>query len=355
MLILPARYQPSGKEFDGGGMSETIVCTDTHLERQVIVKSLKPGADSKRILDELAALLAIRSKHVVQIYDVIRDSKNNVVAIVEEYLPGDDLTSVPVPKTADELLRLAYPVAEGIADIHAHKRVHRDIKRQNMKYDAEGCLKIFDFGLARDTASDASTMGELGTPGYMAPELFEATKGGTISFDEAVDIYAFGATVLAIALGSLPNAMKKSPPTLPCEDADFSSLPINIPTPIAVILNQCLEKKAKDRPKMATIASVMGKHLLKNKHRALMVSGGKNYFLDIANPVVKLSVPGHGSLKVTYDGFQFVASDVGSHVSINNIPIHNGYVLPGSCVIVLGLGKQRTFVTVDVSHPEVSL
>jgi eukaryotic-like serine/threonine-protein kinase len=77
-------------------MSDTIVCTDLHLERTVIVKTLKPGADSKRILDELAALQAIRSKHVVQIYDVIRDSKGNIEAIVEEYLPGNDLTSVRI-------------------------------------------------------------------------------------------------------------------------------------------------------------------------------------------------------------------------------------------------------------------
>ena len=81
-MKLPPRYEPSGITFDDGGMSEAIVCTDTHLERQVVVKSLKPGADSKRILDELAALQTIRSKHVVQIYDVIRDAKDNVVAIV---------------------------------------------------------------------------------------------------------------------------------------------------------------------------------------------------------------------------------------------------------------------------------
>jgi eukaryotic-like serine/threonine-protein kinase len=64
----------------------------------------------------------------------------------QEYIPGKDPTKAPKPNTPEELLRLIYPIAEGIADVHAHKRVHRDIKRQNMKYDAEGCLKIFDFG-----------------------------------------------------------------------------------------------------------------------------------------------------------------------------------------------------------------
>ena len=104
-------------------MSDTIVCNDQHLDRLVIVKKLAAGVDSRRILDEIAALQTIRSKHVVQIYDVIRDKKGVVTAIVEEYLPGDDLTAVPVPTSELEFLRLAYPIAEGIADIHRHSIV----------------------------------------------------------------------------------------------------------------------------------------------------------------------------------------------------------------------------------------
>jgi eukaryotic-like serine/threonine-protein kinase len=337
-------------------MSDTIVCTDLHLERTVIVKTLKPGADSKRILDELAALQAIRSKHVVQIYDVIRDSKGNIEAIVEEYLPGNDLTSVRIPNNPDDFLRLAYPIAEGIADIHAHNRVHRDIKRQNMKYDAEGCLKIFDFGLARDTTIAASTMGEIGTPGYMAPELFEATKGGRVKFDAAIDTYAFGATLLAIALGSLPSKMRKTPPVLPCAEADFSKLSIALPAPIAAILNQCLERNANTRPKIAAVTELLGKHLLRDQHRALLVNGNTIHMLDASKRAVRLAVQGRGSLIIRYDGLQFVASEVNGHVSINNLLAVDGFILPGSCVIVLGSQRgSQTFVTVDVSHPEVLL
>jgi serine/threonine protein kinase len=127
-------------------MSEVVVCDDLHLDRKVIVKALAHGTDPRRLLDELAALQAIRSKHVVQIYDVIRDDSGTIFAIVEEYLPGKDLTSLNPPATAIDFLRLVYPIAEGIADIHAHSRVHRDIKRQNMRYDGEGCVKLSTSG-----------------------------------------------------------------------------------------------------------------------------------------------------------------------------------------------------------------
>lgn len=107
---------------------------------------------------------------------------------------------------------------------------------------------------------------------------------------------------------------------------------------------------------MAAIADSIGQFLLENKHRALIVSNAGTAVLDSTNPVVQLSVKGQGSLKINYTGFEFVVSEVTGNVSINNMPTSNGYVLPGSCVIVLGSPSTfRTFVTVDVSHPEVSL
>ena len=93
-MSLPPRYKPE-QSVTGGGMSDAILCVDQHLERRVLIKSLKAGINQKRLLDELAALQAIRSKHVVQIYDVIRDKKGRMTAIVEEYLSGTDLSVRP--------------------------------------------------------------------------------------------------------------------------------------------------------------------------------------------------------------------------------------------------------------------
>jgi serine/threonine protein kinase len=104
-LKVPARYLPSTTTFSGGGMSDAKLYTDTHLERLVVIKSLKDGTDQKRILDELAALQSIRSKHVVQVYDIIRDDAGAVAAIIEEYIPGADLSSAAAPKDAIEFLK----------------------------------------------------------------------------------------------------------------------------------------------------------------------------------------------------------------------------------------------------------
>ena len=354
-MQLPERYRQK-ESVTVGGMSDALICMDEPLERLVVIKSLKAGTDQRRLLDELSALQSIRSKHVVQIYDLIRDETGRVAAIVEEYLSGVDLTEVPPPKGAGEFFKVAYPVARGIADIHEHGIIHRDIKRQNMKFDSEGCLKVFDFGLARTDTVDANTVGAIGTPGYMAPELFEATAGGKVHFTDAVDTYAFAATLLALTRGRLPKQMRSMPPNIPCAKADFKSLSCQLPEEICDILNSCLNVNPADRPPMSDVARLFELYMLKDQHRALLVSKGKVHVLDKANSAVSLNAEGRGSLSIRYDGLRFVTRNIQGAVAINNMAVKNDTVLPESCVIVLGdaeLGPRRAMFTVDVAHPEV--
>src|SRR5439155_1289086 len=127
-----------------------------------------------------------------QIFDVVIVPPDNNIGIVQEYVPGDDVRKLAktwMPTPADYLHKL-YQIASGIADIHAVGQIHRDIKPINMKVDAEGLVKIFDFGLSREhTADKAHTFGFKGTRGYAAPELY---GDGDRPFTPAVDTYAFG-------------------------------------------------------------------------------------------------------------------------------------------------------------------
>lgn len=357
-MKVPARYKPTGKTFDDGGMGDTAVYKDSVLERLVIIKRLQIGVEKKRLLDEIAALQTIRSPHVVQVYDVIEDDDGEIAGIIEEYLDGDDLTSVVKPTTFPQFLATCFSVAKGIADIHSAGRIHRDIKRQNMKYDSEKCLKIFDFGLSRTEGVDADTVGAVGTPGYMAPELFSSAPGAQVSFTQAVDVFAFASTCLAVCVGKLPADLRKMPPALPSQSVTFKTLSIGMPSDVVALLDHCFSTNPADRPRMAEVVEQMERHLLKDRHRALLVYGGGKHILDASQRTVNLSVTGQGSLTISYDGFGFVVSNTSGNVFVNNMAATDGMRLPGACVIVLGdpsLGNQRTSITLDVSHPEVSL
>jgi serine/threonine-protein kinase len=179
------------------------------LDRKVAVKFLHVGGEHRRLLDELAALQRIRSKHVVEIFDVTY-SRDLSMGIVQEFVDGADLQPLlGNVRSNEEFLRLLYQMSSGLADIHTVGIVHRDIKPSNIMIDGVGILKIIDFNLARPNNA-AHTQGFVGTRGYAAPELY---LDGRVDFDPKVDVYALGVTALALLKGEdLPRELLHRPP-----------------------------------------------------------------------------------------------------------------------------------------------
>lgn len=69
-MLIADRYDPTGVAA-WGGMSEVHQCTDTHLARLVMLKRIKSDKNLSRLIDEQKALLKLRSKHVVELLDII--------------------------------------------------------------------------------------------------------------------------------------------------------------------------------------------------------------------------------------------------------------------------------------------
>ncbi len=351
-----SRYVPTGATA-AGGFGSVIVYTDNNLDRKVAIKFLQPGGDHRRLLDELAALQRIRSKHVVQIYDVDHFEPGSRMGIVEEFIEGESLETLLGKVAVDpDFLRLLYQAATGIADIHAVGIVHRDIKPSNMLIDGEGILKIIDFNLSR-AEDDAHTVGFVGTPGYAAPELYSP---GPVSFDAAVDVYALGVTAWALLHGKkLPKDLIADPPRpnqWKATSGGFAALPLD--AELARLLDACVAPEPSDRPTAAELSSRAARVLLHNKHRAFFLGAAQPFELDASKPRVELT-DARGSLTVEYDGLDFRATSVTGEVWVNNIPLTPGATLSGCCVVAFGAPSRRAFdrvfITMDVSHPEVVL
>jgi serine/threonine-protein kinase len=350
---LPPRYVYEGPTLDGG-QGAVYVCRDKYLDRKVAIKVMNSVSNAAEIGKELAAIQGIRSRHVAQLYDIVKSEHGSKVGLVQEFVPGPSVKEYA--KKADlnqDYVRVLYQIASGIADIHDSGKVHRDIKPSNIKLDAENVVKILDFGLACDAAPDAETVDARGTPCYLAPELYDTPP---IKYTAAVDLFAFGVTARVIAEGGAILPIFRQTPPYADPFPSFAGSPVKLPKELVAILDQTLELSPKKRPKMADVRDVLARRLLYGKHRAV-VTYGTMHELSTAGKSISLQT-GAGAVAIKYDGLLFTIESLVGDVFINNATAQIGDVLPASCVITLGasfLGARRTFVPFNVSHPGVVL
>jgi len=354
------RYVPTGQRA-AGGIGSVLFCHDTNLDRRVAIKFVQSGVEHRRLIHELAALQSIRSKHVVEVLDVVQFGPDKRTGIVLEFIDGHDLTDVVGQTLSDEqFVRLVYQLSSGLADIHKVGVIHRDIKPPNVRIDVEGILKIIDFNLAREQ-DDAQTQGFVGTPGYAAPELYGFRN---VAFTPAVDMYAFGVTAWVLRFGAqLPHELVARPP-LPdawkAHGGGFQSLAERIDRELVDLLSACVSHDPAVRPSAATVAERAGRVLLSGRHRALFVVQNQvnNLVLCAATPRARVH-GSHGEVVVRYDGYDFKVESVRGDVRSNNTAVVPGSKLPRGCVIAIGPpslpARERLFCTMDVSHPEVVL
>ncbi|NOH19471.1 serine/threonine protein kinase [Vibrio cyclitrophicus] len=348
-MILPSRYELSGTN-DTGGMGDILYCKDKHLQRDVVIKLLKGDAEQRRLFDEQRSLIQLRSKHVVQLYDVVNVGEQ--VGLVLEFIRGNDLANGSYETDMGGFVETLWQVACGLSDIHKAGIIHRDIKPNNIRRDDTDVIKVFDFGLARKLDS-AKTNSVIGTVGYMAPELWQR---GEVEFTTAVDVYAFGITAMALANATVPQQLFQYPPLPAGTGWIQSSLP-NLDLDIVDILERCLAYSPADRPAITEVEKVLRRHLLKDKHKGLLVMGGQVKELNNQNRRAKISSSAgtslNGEITIEYNGYDFKVAALGGDVTVNNDQVGVGHILPGASVITLGTPLRRSFVTFDISNPEV--
>merc|ERR1712185_11663 len=90
-------------------------------------------------------------------------------------------------------------VSSPIAYLHSRKIAHRDLKPENLLFDADGYLKLVDFGFAKIINDRTWTL--CGTPDYLAPEIIQ-NKGHNVS----ADWWSFGVLVFECMVGDAPFA-----------------------------------------------------------------------------------------------------------------------------------------------------
>jgi serine/threonine protein kinase/Tfp pilus assembly protein PilF len=187
-----------------GGMGVVYRAFDPELDRHVAVKLLqtKVGATESWLVREAQALARLSHPNVVAVFDVGTISDRVFVAM--ELVEGTTLRAwLADPRSWREVLHVMRAAGAGLAAAHAAGLVHRDFKPENVLVAGDGRVRVMDFGLARLDQDDVSELDVeaksplsdrltvagtvLGTPAYIAPELYRGEPAGPRS-----DQFAFG-------------------------------------------------------------------------------------------------------------------------------------------------------------------
>ncbi|WP_437987837.1 nSTAND1 domain-containing NTPase [Sorangium sp. So ce117] len=265
-----------------GGMGIVYLARDTKLGRLVAIKLLSEysGQGIERFLAEARATARCRHENIVVIHEV--DEICGHPYLVLEYIKGRTLSewlaqrehpSAPGllaaigpsgPMPPGQVVELMIPVVRALVCAHELGIVHRDLKPDNILIDDAGCIKVLDFGIAKQldvqmmstiTGARAALAGGgdlghrsaiIGTPAYMSPEQL---LGGEV--DPRSDLWAMGILLYTLLVGAHPLD-----PLSVARLADIVKLDLPMPRvsarrpdvgALGALVDRCLKKRKHER------------------------------------------------------------------------------------------------------------
>jgi serine/threonine-protein kinase len=198
------------RQLGQGGMGTVYLAERDDVAKQVALKVVRGALGAPdlvpRFLAERRVLARLEHPGIARLLDAgMTDDGTPWLAL--EYVDGEPITRWCAARElrVRDRLRLFGEVCEAVAYAHANLVVHRDLKPSNVLVDANGRVKLLDFGIAKllgEASQESDTTGtgmRLLSPDYAAPEQL---TGGRIT--TATDVHALGVLLFELVTGELP-------------------------------------------------------------------------------------------------------------------------------------------------------
>src|ERR671915_2276771 len=201
--VIDGRYRVL-QRLGSGGMADVYCAEDTQLGRRVALKLLyrrfaEDDEFVERFRREASSAAGLQHAGIVGIFD--RGEWDDTYYIAMEFIEGRTLKEIirergPAPPEA--AIDVALQILRAVRFAHRHGVIHRDIKPHNVLIDADGRVKVTDFGIARAGASDMTETGSImGTAQYLSPE---QAQGQPV--DARTDLYSIGVVLYELLSGA---------------------------------------------------------------------------------------------------------------------------------------------------------
>ena len=156
---------------------------------------------------EINILSQCNNQYIVHYYGSY--IKGHQIWIILEFCDGGSLYELikilPRNLNEEEIASLIYMILKGLLFLHENKKIHRDVKSENILLTHEGIAKLADFGVSTQLMhSFSKKITKIGTPFYMSPEVIMQNK-----YDYKCDIWSLGITSIEMAEGEPPFSKVK--------------------------------------------------------------------------------------------------------------------------------------------------
>ncbi len=242
------------EQIGSGGMAFVYRAIDLHMGRYVAVKILRPEFVRdpeyvKRFQREADAASKMTNHNIVNLLDV--GLERSFRFLVMEFVEGKTLKQLIQEKrrlAPESAVQITLRILSALDHAHMNGVIHRDIKPQNVLVDANGYIKVADFGIA--SIVDAQTLSQrnmvMGSVHYLSPEQAEGKPS-----QNASDLYSVGVTLYEMLTGRVPFDAD-TPPAVMLKHIqerpmDIQTLAPDVPAAICRVCMRALEKKPEDR------------------------------------------------------------------------------------------------------------
>ncbi|HKN22072.1 MAG TPA: serine/threonine-protein kinase, partial [Terracidiphilus sp.] len=190
------------------GMASIFRGTDLRTGRPVAIKVPHPEMESDPVFfDRFNREQEVGKKlDHPGVMKVLSEDGRSRVYMVMEWVEGRLLRQILNEQRqlpSEGAVRIALKICEALEYIHSQGVVHRDLKPENVMIDAEGNIKLIDFGIAAHIGARRLTFAKftqtMGTPDYISPEQVKGKRG-----DARSDIYALGVMLYEMLTGKVP-------------------------------------------------------------------------------------------------------------------------------------------------------